>query len=84
MPPGPPGTKAFETLEFRLALGIYFAAIESAALGFVAENLIGGTHLGESFLRLGILALIRMVFFRQLAKRLLDFGRLRRFRYAQN
>ena len=74
--PARPGAsaEALETLEAWLAFGVDLAAIELAALLLVAENLIGGAHLGEFFLRLGVLALIGMKFLGELAIGLFDFA----------
>ena len=84
-PPGAAaGTEAFKPLKSRLALGVDLAAVEGAALLLVADDLISRTHLSEFFLRLGIGALIRMIFFGELAKRLLDLARVGGFRNAQN
>jgi len=49
----------------RLALGVDFAAIEFAALLLVADDLVSRPDLGESVLRLGLLALVRVVFLGQ-------------------
>ena len=71
----PAKSEALELGRARLAFGIDFAAVEGAALFFVAENLIGGADLGEPLLRPRLLALIGMVLLGQFAKSGLDFGR---------
>ena len=52
--------KAFETMETWLAFGVDLAPVERGAFFLVAQNLIGGAHLGEFLLRLRIRALIWM------------------------
>src|SRR5579871_1467289 len=48
-------TKALEAAEFRLALCVDFAAIVSAALVFLAQDLVGRIELGEALSSLGII-----------------------------
>ena len=67
-------TEAFEPMETRLAFGVDLAPVESGAFFLVAQNLIGGAHLGEFLLRLRILALIWMKFLGELAIDLFDLG----------
>ena len=71
--------------EARLALGVDLAAVELAALGRVAEDLVGGVDLGEGFLRLGVVAvLVGVVLLRQPPERLLDVVGTRRLADAEN
>src|ERR1700693_4428142 len=55
--------QALETMDTRLSFGVDPAPVERGAFFLVAQNLIGGAHLGEFLLRLRILALIWMEFF---------------------
>ena len=66
--------EAFETMETRFAFGVDLAPVERGAFFLVAQNLIGGAHLGEFLLRLRILALIWMKFLGEFAKDLFDLG----------
>ena len=68
--------KAFETVEAWFAFGVDLAPVERGAFFLVAQNLIGGAHLGEFLLRLRILALIWMKFLGELTKDLFDLGHL--------
>src|ERR1700732_281148 len=76
--------EAFETMETRLAFGVDLAPVERGAFFLVAQNLIGGAHLGEFLLRLRILALIWMEFFGEFAKDLFDLGHVGGFLNSQN
>ena len=57
-----------------LALGVDLAAVVGRALLFVAENLVGRIQFRELLGGFGFLALIRMIFLRELAESLLDLG----------
>src|SRR2546427_12733507 len=66
--------EAFKTMETRFAFGVDFAPVERGAFFLVAQNLVGGAHLGEFLLRLRILALIWMKFLGEFAKDLFYLG----------
>src|SRR5580704_11910505 len=76
--------ESFETLEPRFAFGVDLAPVEGGAFFLVAQNFIGGAHLGEFLLRLRILALIWMKFLGEFAKDLFDLGHAGRFLNSQN
>src|SRR5690606_35761263 len=61
---------AFESLEARLALGVNFAGIKLLALGFVAQNFVGGIHLREFLRGFGIVLVgVGVVLLGKLSKR---------------
>ncbi len=79
------GTKALEAAKFRLALGIDLAAIESLALIFLAQDLVGRIDLGKALSGLGItLVGVGVQFLGELAKCTLDRGCVRILFYPQH
>ena len=80
----PAETEALELRRARLALGVDLAAVEGGALLLVAEDLVGRTDLGESLLRLRLLALVGMVLLGQLAEGRFHFGGAGRLRQPQH
>ncbi len=79
-----PNPKSFELRRARLAFGVDFPAIKSAALLLVAENFVSRADFREAFLRPRLLALVGVVFLGELTKCGLDFGRARRLRHSKN